>query len=129
MGNIRETFQFHSITEVVRTNRAFYAATMGEGSDLNEHITKMTELASRLKDLKDEVTSKKFATVILGSLPTSYNHFLTSLNARDASTLDWDQIKPLLLEEYMLRKEKRGSEDALMTRRNPGGNDWGFSKR
>ena len=89
----------------------------------------MTELASRLKDLKDEVTSKKFATVILGSLPTSYNHFLTSLNARDASTLDWDQIKPLLLEEYMLRKEKRGSEDALMTRRNPGGNDWGFSKR
>ena len=102
---------------------------MGEGSDLNEHITKMTELASRLKDLKDEVTSKKFATVILGSLPTSYNHFLTSLNARDASTLDWDQIKPLLLEEYMLRKEKRGSEDALMTRRNPGGNDWGFSNR
>ena len=45
-NTLEKLFNFVSITEVVRTNRAFYAATMGEGTDLNEHITRMTELSA-----------------------------------------------------------------------------------
>ena len=82
-------FNFVSVTEVVRTNRAFYTAMMEEGGDINEHITKMTRLSARLKELNDEVSSKKFATAVLGSLPESYEHFISSLNARDAASLDW----------------------------------------
>ena len=32
--------------------------------------------------------TKKFATVVLGSLPESYDNFLTSLNYRSADDLD-----------------------------------------
>ena len=124
-------FNFVSVTEVVRTNRAFYTAKMEEGGDVNEHITKMTQLSARLKELDDEVSSKKFATAVLGSLPESYEHFISSLNARDAASLDWNQIKPLLIEEYMSRNDKANDksdrrsdrQEALMTRRNNGRNN------
>ena len=118
-------FQFVSITEIVRLSRSFYAATMEEGSDLMVHITKMTTLAQRLRELKEDISSKKFATTILGSLPDSYNVFLSSLNARDATKMDWDEIRPLLIEEFIKCKEKnikaKSHEDALFVGR-PHGN-------
>ena len=57
---------------------------------------------------------------MLGSLPDSYDIFLSSLNARDADNMDWEQIRPLLIKEYMKRKqrEERHDEDALLVRRN-----------
>lgn len=66
---------------------------MQEGADLMKHLTYMTSLAEQLRELKEDISPKKFATVILGSLPDSYNNFLTSLNARDAQELEWDNIK------------------------------------
>ena len=61
---------------------------MKEGHDLIEHITYITSLAEQLREMKEDITSKKFATVILGSLPESYDHFMTSLNARNAEEIE-----------------------------------------
>ena len=36
---------------------------------LMEHLTYMTSLAEQLRELKEEITPQRFATVILGSLP------------------------------------------------------------
>ena len=62
--------------------------------------------------MNEEIPSKKFATVVLGSLPESYDNFLTSLNARNAGDLDWENVKGLLIEEYMKRKEKNEKEES-----------------
>ena len=59
---------------------------------------------------------------MLGSLPPSYDTFITSLNARNAGELNWDSLKGALIEEYLNRKDKNegqgGSQrnDALFTR-------------
>ena len=74
-------FERVSIAQIVRLNRRFYATTMKEGTDLMEHLTCMTSLAEQLRELKEEITPQKFATVILGSLPESCNNFISSLNA------------------------------------------------
>ena len=129
---LEKQFQFVSITEIVHLNRAFYAATMEEGSDLMAHLTKMTTLAERLRELKEDISSKKFATAVLGSLPESYDIFLSSLNARNADDMDWDGIRPLLVEEFMKRKRKedeKRNEEALFVKRNFQGpsNPKGFS--
>ena len=42
--SLKAQFEFVSITQIVRLNRAFYAATMQEDDDLLEHITRMTTL-------------------------------------------------------------------------------------
>ena len=60
--------------------------------------------------MKEDISPQKFATVALGSLPESYTNFLTSSNARDPEDLDWGNIKGLLIEEYMKRKEKHDRE-------------------
>ena len=60
--------------------------------------------------MNEEISSKNFATVVLGSLPESYDNFLTSLNARNADDLDWENGKGLLIEEYMKRAEKNEKE-------------------
>ena len=73
---------------------------MAEGGDLLKHITERTVLAEQLKEMDDEISSKKFAVAVLGSLQESYDNFLASLNSRNADTLDWDSIRGALMEEY-----------------------------
>ena len=119
---LQKQFEFVSVTQIVRLNRKFYTATMPEGADLLQHLTYMTSLAEQLREMKEDISPRKFATVVLGSLPESYDNFLTSLNARNAEDLDWENIKELLIEECMKRKEKsekQNPDDALFTRKGP----------
>ena len=103
---LEKHFNFVSITQKVRVTRQFYAASMSEGSNLMDHITHMTGLSERLREMGEQVDDKKFATVLLGTLPESYDVFLTSMNARSADDLSWDDIKPALMEEFIKRKDK-----------------------
>ena len=117
---LQKQFEFVSVTQ-------FYAASMKEGADLMQHLTHMTSLAEQLREMNEEISSKKFATVVLGSLPNSYDNFLTSLTARSADDLDWENVKGLLIEEYMKRtekNEKQESDNALFVSR---GKSWKFS--
>ena len=50
---------------VVHLNQKFYAASMKEGADLLHHIARMTSLAEQLRELEEEILSRKFAMVIL----------------------------------------------------------------
>ena len=59
-----------------------------------------------MRELKEEITPQRFATVILGSLPESYDNFICSLKATKMDELNWDNVKGLLIEEYKEREEK-----------------------
>ena len=109
---LQKQFEFVSVTQIVRINRKFYAASMKEDADLMQHLTHMTSLAEQLREMNEEISPKKFATVVLGSLPELYDNFLTSLNARNADDLDWENVKGLLIEEYMKRAEKNENKKA-----------------
>lgn len=65
---------------------------MKEDADLMQHLTHMTSLAEQLREMNEKISLKKFATVVLGSLPESYDNLLTSLNARNAVDLDWEKV-------------------------------------
>ena len=86
-----------------------------------ERITHMTSLAEQLRDMKEEISDQKFATVVLKSLPESYENFISSLNAQKVEDLKWENVKSLLIEEYMKRKQKQTES--------PGQNDALFSKK
>ena len=89
---LQKQFEFVSIIRSVRLNRKFYAAKMKEGTDILDHVTYMTSLAEQLRELKEDIFDKKFATVVLGSLPESYDNFISSLNARTVEELKWENI-------------------------------------
>ena len=102
---LRKQFEVVSVSQVVRLFRRFYAAEMKEEDDLQTFITKMTSLAQDLREMNEDISSKKFATVILGSLPQSYQNFVTSFNTKSIDDLCWDNVRGLLHEEYLKRKE------------------------
>ena len=104
---LKKHFEVVSVPHIVRLSRRFYAAKMQEDDDLQDFITRMTSIAQELKELKEEISDKKFATTILGALPESYEHFLMSFNTLSADELTWDLVKNLITEEYLKRKERR----------------------
>ena len=69
-------------------------------------ISAWDEIRQVIKPLKEEITLQKFATVFLGSLPKSYDNFISKLNATKVDELNWDNIKGLLIKEYKKRVEK-----------------------
>jgi len=109
---LQKQFEFVSVTQLVRLNRKFYAASMKEDVDLMQHLTHMTSFAEQLREMNEEISLKKFATMVLGSLPESYDNFLTSLNARNADDLNWENVKGLLIKEYMKQAEKNENEES-----------------
>ena len=124
-GILQKHFEIVSISHIVRLTRRYYAAKMGEEEDLLSFITKMISIAQELRELNEEISDKKFAIVILGCLPDSFDNFLTSFNSKPADDLTWDYVKNLLTKEYFKRKDRIEtrtneahhflSEDALYT--------------
>ena len=90
---LQKQFEFVSVTQIVRLNRQFCAANIKEGADLMQHLTHMTSLAEQLGEMNENISSKKFATVVLGSLRESHDNFLTSLSARSVDDLDREKVK------------------------------------
>ena len=90
---LEEQFSFVSVAQKVRLSRKFYTAKMEENDDLMEHLSVMGSLAQQLRELDEDISSHKFATTVLGSLPPSYDNFVTSLNARNIDDFHWDAIK------------------------------------
>ena len=103
---LQKHFEVVSVSHIVRLSRRFYAAVMQEEDDLLDFITKMTSVAQELRELKEDISEKKFATTILGALPESYESFLSGFNTVSADDITWDSVKSLLTEEYFKRKEK-----------------------
>ena len=68
------------VTQIVHINRKFYAASMKD-ADLMQHLTHMTYLSEQLPEMNEEISSKKFPRVALGSLPESYNNFLMNYDS------------------------------------------------
>ena len=88
---------------------------------MRKFITEMTTMSEQLREMGEETTSKKFAIIMLGSLPQSYDHLVTSMNTLDINHLDWENIKGVLMEEYLRCQEKereKASENALLMKRN-----------
>ena len=79
---------------------------MKEGADLMQNLTHMTSLSEQLREMRKSRRRNSQSgvhKVVLGSLPGSYDNFLVSLNARNADDLDWENVKGLLIEEYIKR--------------------------
>ena len=116
-NTLKSQFECVSVAQVVRINRKFYAATMNEGTDIFEHLTYMTTLAEQLREMNEEISEQKFATVVLGSLPASYDNFISTLNTQKMEELKWENVKALLIEEHIKRTEK-GTEQPELSSQN-----------
>ena len=86
---LQNHFEFVSVTQIVRLFGRFYCKKMEENGDIMKHITEMTSLAQQLREMKEEITDKRFAIVMLASLPESYDNFLRTYDPHSKKCLSF----------------------------------------
>ena len=56
---LQKQFEFVSVIQIVHLNHKFYAASMKEAADFMQHLTRVTSLAEQLREMNEEISSKK----------------------------------------------------------------------
>lgn len=99
--------------------RKFITLQMDEDSPMQDHINKLTELAQSLKDIGIDIDDMLRMTVLLASLPSSYENLVTAIESHiDSKTVnqdgvilstpDFDYVTRRLLNEEQRRRMNDG---------------------
>lgn len=76
---------------------------MEEGSDVREHISKFFDAVDKLQDVQVEIHPDVLATMLLYSLPASFDNFRCAIEARDKLPAS-DILRVKIVEENEVRK-------------------------
>lgn len=82
----------------------FYEYKMKPGMNVAEHVAKIEEMASQLKDLGQPQEEKALITKVLTSLPKSYRPLLTAWDSVPEDQQTMENLMPRLLKEEDIDK-------------------------
>lgn len=103
---LKEVYEKDTPSNRIYILRQIMSQKVNEGTDIEKHITKMTELFQRLFSLGDMDPEFFKSAALLGSLPESYNGLVTALEARSDGKLNAKVVTEKIIAEYRRRKEK-----------------------
>lgn len=72
---LHSVYEQKSETSVHLLQQKFYSYAMDANDDVANHISKLEDLAQKLKDLVEEISTTMLITKILMTLPASFSHF------------------------------------------------------
>ena len=101
---LQKQFEFVTVTQIVRINRKFYAASMKVDADLMQPFNLYDFPRWAITRIE---WGNPFEEIRHSSVPESYDNFLTSLNITNADDLHWENVKGLLIEEYEVEGKER----------------------
>src|SRR5258708_13829856 len=80
---LRKNFQATSISSKIFIKKEFYSTKLGDNDDIDEHIHKLHHLYQDLRIAGFILPESEFTSIILMSLPPSWDTFVTSIDAED----------------------------------------------
>jgi len=83
--------------------RELYELKCGENQNIKDHIADLEYLQTILKDTSAPVQDSELVVVLMGSMPESWNGFLTSLRGKGISG-NWEKVVSAIYAEEMARK-------------------------
>ena len=88
-AKLKELFEGKSRSVLVDLGRKFQNTRCGENDDVRVHLEKIANLRERLASLGRTIGDAEYTSVLIGSLPTSYDSAINSLvNSYDATDRD-----------------------------------------
>eukprot|EP00795_Rhopilema_esculentum_P005151 gene5151-280_t len=84
-----------------------------------EHINHLKSLHDQLREMGIEVNDQELAMTLLASLPNDYMPLITALDAVGETTLSFEKVKGMLLNDYERKSNNlvlKNSGDALSAR-------------
>jgi hypothetical protein len=128
--------RFHersTISNKVRLMRLICSAKLMPNDDMESHITGMANLFQQLADLGEQMSELWRMSMLLSSLPESYDTLVTALEVRPEKDLTIEVVESKLLEESMkmLKTSDYGgsSEQVLHTVNKKGQGKWRVPER
>ena len=80
-AKLKELFEGKSRSIMVNLGREFQMTCCGEDDDIHSHFSKLADLHNKLAALGRAVSDNEYVTVLIGSLPPSYNSPIDSLTS------------------------------------------------
>jgi hypothetical protein len=93
--------------------RELMQSKMVEGGDVHKHISNIKQLASKLRGLGEEINDKDIMTVLLISLPKSWETLVTTVSLKE--DIDLEMVCNFILQEDTRRKATEEPEGALFS--------------
>lgn len=108
---LKEYHQKSTMTSKIHLLKRICRALLKEDGDMEEHITAMSNNINQLTALGQELPDDIVASLILSSLPESYNTLVTALESRPESDITSQFVKGKLIDEYKKRKGAKSFKD------------------
>jgi len=83
-----QTFQASSVSAKIFIKKEFYNTKLGENDDIDQHIHKSCRLSKDLKIAGFSIPESEFISVVLMSLPSSWDSFISSIDGEDLESSD-----------------------------------------
>lgn len=104
---MRDFHEKDSAGSRVRILRTIMRQRAEEGTNIEHHVQKVTELFQKLLSFDKEVQIEfLMSATLLGSLPSSYDSLITALEARREDELTSSFVRSKVVEEYRRRMER-----------------------
>src|SRR5260370_6754245 len=78
-----QTFQASSTSAKIFIKKEFYNTKLGENDDVDQHIHKLCHLSKDLKIAGFSIPESEFISIVLMSLPSSWDSFISSIDGED----------------------------------------------
>src|SRR5487761_1616980 len=96
---------------VTDLGKKLQSAKCEEEDDVRSHFTKLSDLREQLSAMGKDIDDQEYASILLGSLPPSYEPTTSAINAAADMTgtdITPDQVTRLVTDEYNRRIIKKG---------------------
>ena len=108
-GRLMEQYERKGRASSMYLRKKLFTARMREGENLSTHLNSISELVQQLEGINKPVTEEDVITIIINSLPPSFENLCTNLEGMEDLSLR--TLKSRLLQEEVKRSEKT-DEDA-----------------
>ena len=96
-------FECNTLGNKLILKKEYFRMEMKEGTEMEFHLKRMKELTERLAAIDSAISEEDQIVTLLGSLPRSYEHIVTALEARASTDLKLSYVQQTLLYEEKKR--------------------------
>jgi hypothetical protein len=115
---LESLYMAKNLTNKLYVKKQLYGLQMEENTDLLEHLNKFNMLNTQLLNFGVKIEEEDKAILLLASLPSSYDHLVTTL-LYGKETLAFEEVTGSLLSHETRRKPVNDQADGLVARFEP----------
>lgn len=116
---LRQYHEKSTLSNKVATLKKLCRLKLNENSDMEQHLTYMTDLVDQLSNMGEDLAQNLIVAFMLSSLPESYSTIVMALETRPETDLTVEIVKEKLVQEYRRRNENQNDEVAMKINTNP----------